>query len=82
IIPENISTYQGYEVSYSPSGGGTWRIFYCDGTNKYGDGAGTLYIKRDYDSSTKVADSSYRTYYTDESNSDTKAAILADMRKI
>ncbi|MBR1883450.1 MAG: hypothetical protein IJ809_00625, partial [Clostridia bacterium] len=46
IIPENISTYQGYEVSYSPSGGGTWRIFYCDGTNKYGDGAGTLYIKR------------------------------------
>ena len=83
MINENsISAYIGTEVSYSPTGGGTWRIFYLDTSNKYGDGAGTLYIKRDYNSSTTVADSSYRTYYSNESNNTTKAAILADMRKI
>ena len=39
----------GYEVDYNPTGGGPWRIFYCDTSNKYLDGAGTIYIKRDCD---------------------------------
>ena len=79
INSSNIRTYQGQQVDYSPAGGGTWRIFYYDETGKYGDGAGTLYIKRDYNSSTTVSDSSYRTYYTNSSN---QSAVLADMRKI
>ena len=71
-------------MNYSPTGGGTWRIFYYDEIGKYGDGAGTLYIKRDYDSSTKIedkSDSSHRTYYSNESNDVIKAAILSDMQK-
>ena len=79
VNASNIASYQGTQVDYNPTGGGTWRIFYYDETGKYGDGAGTLYIKRDYNSSTTVADSSYRTYYTNSSN---QSAILSDMREI
>ncbi|MBR1883620.1 MAG: hypothetical protein IJ809_01510 [Clostridia bacterium] len=78
ITPENISAFQGTAVSYSPSGGGTWRIFYYDEAGKYGDGAGTLYLKRDYNSSTKVKFSSYEAYYK---NSSSKSDVLADMKK-
>lgn len=40
----------GTKVDYKPAGG-TWRLFYVeDSTNTFGDGAGTIYLKRDYDS--------------------------------
>ncbi|MBR1884664.1 MAG: hypothetical protein IJ809_07090 [Clostridia bacterium] len=55
-----------------------WRIFYYDETGKYGDGAGTVYIKRDLDSSTMLDYSLCTTYYT---NSENKSAVLADMKK-
>ena len=81
VNESNIASYIGTQVAYSPTGGGTWRIFYLDTTGKYRDGAGTLYIKRDYNSSTTVNDNSYTTYYSGQSNNTTKAAILADMGK-
>ncbi|MBR1884688.1 MAG: hypothetical protein IJ809_07215, partial [Clostridia bacterium] len=79
VNSSNIASYQGTEVVYNPTGGGTWRIFYYDETGKYGDGEGTVYIKRDYDNSTKVESYSYGTYYTNSSN---KSQVLADMRQI
>ncbi|MBR1884402.1 MAG: hypothetical protein IJ809_05695 [Clostridia bacterium] len=79
INASNIADYIGTQVDYTPIGGGTWRIFYYDETGKYGDGAGTVYIKRDYDSSITVSIGSYGTYYTDSSS---QSILLADMRKI
>ena len=62
ITAENISTYIGTEIDYTPTAGGTWRIFYLDTENKYGDGINTLFIKRDYDSSTTFNDSTQSSY--------------------
>ena len=78
IDTSNIRKYQGTQVDYNPEGGGVWRIFYYDETGKYGDGAGTIYIKRDYNSSTTVKRGSYTNYYTNSSN---KSEVLADMQK-
>lgn len=69
ITTENISEYIGEEVDYTPAAGGTWRIFYLDTENKYGDGANTLFIKRD---SVHFYDNDYLTY-----TSETAAAWLA-----
>ena len=81
LTSTNISTFQGTKVDYHPEtdSTGIYRIFYLDEEGKYGDGVGTVYIKRDYESSTKVKDSDYRTYYTNSAN---QSDILSDMRKI
>lgn len=45
-----LKQYQGIEVEYNPPGGGAWRVFYCDKTGtEFGDGAGAIYLKRDFD---------------------------------
>ncbi|MBR1883608.1 MAG: Ig-like domain-containing protein [Clostridia bacterium] len=85
INGDNISCFIGTPISYSPTGGGTWHIFYLDTTNKYGDGKNTLYIKRAYDSNSTdeiSTNSSSATYYSSQNNNSIKAEILADMRKI
>ncbi|MBR1884635.1 MAG: hypothetical protein IJ809_06940 [Clostridia bacterium] len=84
INESNIASYIGRKVDYNPIAGGIWNIFYLDTANKYGDGTNTLYIKRNYNSSTTLqisSSSTSATYYTNESNSTTKAEILADMIK-
>ena len=48
LVNENtLQQYIGKEVEYNPAAGGTWRIFYYDAENYFGDGIGTLYLKRD-----------------------------------
>ena len=49
INAENYPDYIGTKVDYSPEAGGTWRVFYYDASGEFGDGAGTIYLKRDYD---------------------------------
>ena len=66
ITEKNISDYIGEEVDYNPTAGGTWRIFYLDVDNKYGEGKGTVFIKRDYDDTLTFSDSSQANYATDE----------------
>lgn len=60
----NASTLQGYIgtkiLDYDPEAGGVWRIFYFDEENYFGDGNGTLYLKRDYESTTTL--SNYTSY--------------------
>ena len=47
ITKTNAKDYFGREVTgYSTDG--TWRLFFIDFDNKYGDGAGTIYLKRDW----------------------------------
>ena len=46
-----LSKIYGTEVEYTGSTditAKTWRIFYIDFANKYGDGAGTIYLKADW----------------------------------
>ena len=46
-----LSKVYGTELEYTGNAvinEKTWRIFYIDFANKYGDGAGTMYIKADY----------------------------------
>ena len=51
---DGLKDHLGEKVQYSPTGGGTWRIFYYDNEND-GNGNGyfgelnTLYLKRDYE---------------------------------
>ena len=40
------NTALGTTVNYTCSGGGTWQLFYIDTGNKFGDGAGSVYLKR------------------------------------
>ncbi|MBR1883609.1 MAG: hypothetical protein IJ809_01455 [Clostridia bacterium] len=81
INSSNIVSYQGMQVDYSPTGGGVWRIFYCDRYNKYGDGSNALYIKRDYDSNTNINGASRVTFYSSQSDNMVVLAMKADMRK-
>ena len=49
INANNLKDYIGTKINYIPEAGGTWRVFYYDKENYFGDGEGTLYLKRDYD---------------------------------
>ena len=49
-----LKQYIGTKVTDYTSGGGIWRLYYYDGDNYFGDGKGTIYLKRDYNSSLKV----------------------------
>ena len=87
VNSSNISSYIGTQVAYSPTGGGTWRIFYLDTTGKYGDGANTLFIKRDYDDDLTVDETAYRGYTTGSNptetfSNDRKTTITASMAKM
>lgn len=59
-VPANISTNTSYGTS------ATYRIFYIAFDNKYGDGAGTIYLKADEDGK-NVTLSSYAHYSTTDS---------------
>ena len=41
--------YYGEKVTNYTANGATWRIFYVDTTNKYGDGINSVYLIADYD---------------------------------
>lgn len=63
IVTESTwKDYVGEEVNYKPKAGGTWRVFYYDANNYFGDGNGTIYLKRDYDS-TAMNFQGYKEYY-------------------
>jgi len=47
-IAENPQNYYGKKVSNYTAGGQTYRIFYVDKQNDFGDGAKTVYLKADY----------------------------------
>lgn len=49
VNADTLQSYIGTKIlDYNPEAGGVWRIFYFDEENYFGDGYGTLYLKRDY----------------------------------
>ena len=48
-IAANKNTYYGAVAQNYTQGGLTYRIFYVDTENKFGDGANTIYLKADYE---------------------------------
>ena len=65
----NIASYIGTKVEYHPQNDptGVYRVFYIDNNNKYGDGEGTIYLKRDLENNFK-ADENENQGYTTGSN--------------
>lgn len=57
-----MEQYLGKKVGYTK--GGEYRIFYVDVNNKYGNGAGTIYLKADYNSYRTMNLNSYSSYDT------------------
>ncbi len=53
-IAENPQNYYGKKVSNYTAGGQTYRIFYVDKQNDFGDGANTVYLKADYNEQPKA----------------------------
>ena len=70
VNEKNVGQYYGKAVTNYNQGGLTYRIFFIDIYNKYGDGEGTVYLIADYDSSLSRTLSAYTSNYT--SSSDTK----------
>ena len=52
-IAENPQNYYGKKISNYTAGGQTYRIFYVDKQNDFGDGANTVYLKADYNANLK-----------------------------
>ena len=52
-IAENPQNYYGKKISNYTAGGQTYRIFYVDKQNDFGDGANTVYLKADYNDNLK-----------------------------
>lgn len=78
ITADNACQYYGTAVDYSPSTDttGVYRIFYYDATGEFGDGEGTIYLKRDWETNDtelykKVSN------YTPSSIENTRAKMLA-----
>ena len=55
-IAANKEKYYGKVAENYTQGGLTYRIFYVDKENKFGDGANTVYLKADYNTSTELTD--------------------------
>ena len=53
-IAANKEKYYGKVAENYTKGGLTYRIFYVDTEKKFGDGANTIYLKADYETSTKL----------------------------
>ena len=67
IQKDGLQAHIGDLVEYTPTAGGKWRIFYYNTEAEWGDPRGTLYLKRDYDSSLETSLSTSETYTnTDE----------------
>lgn len=62
IQKDGLQAHIGDLVEYTPTAEGTWRIFYYNTEAEWGDPAGTLYLKRDYDSSLTESLSSHESY--------------------
>ena len=78
ITAANMGQFLGMKVDYTPYSkftdrgtSSTYRLFYIDVNNKYGDGAGTIYLKADNDGNIKSLDSIYITNKTDVNVMDT-----------
>ncbi|MCI8273895.1 MAG: hypothetical protein HFJ55_07460 [Clostridia bacterium] len=67
-IAENPDKYYGQVVKNYTAGGATYRIFYVDTENKYGDGKNTVYLKADW----KANDVNLRDVYTNYNKTTTK----------
>ena len=55
-IAANKEKYYGQVAENYTAGGLTYKIFYVDTENKFGDGANTVYLKADYKTETKLSD--------------------------
>lgn len=55
-IIANPTSYYGKKVTNYKNDGNTYRIFYVDKDNYFGDGANTIYLKADYSSTTYTLD--------------------------
>ena len=55
-IAENKEKYYGKIAENYTAGGLTYRIFYVDTENKFGDGANTVYLKADYKKRIELTD--------------------------
>lgn len=55
ITASNYPEYLGRKVNYKPDDTVAWRVFYYDATGEFGDGAGTIYLKRDYSTTTTLS---------------------------
>ncbi len=78
ITKSNLGQYLGRVVDYTPSNPGTeygtsttYKLFYIDYDNKYGDGAGTIYLKAEHDGKTvqlssKLNNNGTSSDYTDD----------------
>ena len=55
-IASDPERYYGQVAENYTTGGLTYRIFYVDTENKFGDGANTVYLKADYKTSTTLSD--------------------------
>ena len=65
-IAANKEKYYGQVAENYTAGGLTYRIFYVDTENKFGDGANTIYLKADYKTSTTLTD--HITYNPEEND--------------
>ncbi|MCI8273811.1 MAG: hypothetical protein HFJ55_07025, partial [Clostridia bacterium] len=61
-IADNPNKYYGQVVKNYTAGDATYRIFYVDKENKYGDGEYTVYLKADYDYNRRTGLSDYTNY--------------------
>ena len=78
VNKDNVKNYLGKAVSYTDNDADTnltYRLFYVDFDNKYGDGAGTVYLMADYDSSLKSTLSSFYSNYSSANASDSTMKI-------
>ena len=61
-IAENPEGYYGKKVKNYNAGNQTYRIFFVDKNNDFGDGKNTIYLKADYSKDNVLCVSSYGTY--------------------
>ena len=62
INSTNYKEYIGMKVNYKPDDTKAWRVFYYDADGYFGDGAGTIYLRRDTDTKLYVCLGNYVSY--------------------
>lgn len=65
IAKDGLRAHIGDKVSYSPTAGGTWRIFYYDEAGEFGN-ENKLYLKRDFVTDKTIIDGSIKDYKASE----------------
>ena len=74
-----VKTVNGTSFNPNPNDSRTWRVFYIDTENKYGDGKGTIYLKAD-DISSKTMRFSTTNEASDASGYDSEFTTLSNTR--